>query len=110
KEHRVRQPEMVPNTLAEPLRNLWQEIDAIAADVESETTRSELQDAARRLREAHGSIGVFLDQSTDDSVYWIEKAGRDETHYSLHAAPVNVAERLRPLLFAERKSLVLTSA
>jgi ATP-dependent DNA helicase DinG len=110
KEHRVRQPELVPNTLAEPLRNLWQEIDAIAADVESETTRSELQDAARRLREAHGSIGVFLDQSTTDSVYWIEKSGRDETQYSLHAAPVNVADRLRPLLFSERKSLVLTSA
>ena len=110
KEHRVREPELVPNTLAEPLRNLWQEIDSIAADVESDTTRSELQDAARKLREAHGSIGVFLDQATDDSVYWIEKAGRDETQYSLHAAPVNVANRLRPLLFSERKSLVLTSA
>src|SRR5690606_22660960 len=71
---------------------------------------SELQDAARRLREAHGAVGVFLDQATNDSVYWIEKSGRDETQYSLHAAPVNVADRLRPLLFNERKSLVLTSA
>ena len=110
KEHRVHQPELVPNTLAEPLRNLWQEIDAIAADVDSETTRSELQDASRKLREAHGAIGVFLDQATENSVYWIEKTGRDETQYSLHAAPVNVADRLRPLLFNERKSLVLTSA
>lgn len=110
KEHRVHQPELVPNTLSEPLRNLWQELDAIAADVESESTRSELQDASRKLREAHGAIGVFLDQSTEDSVYWIEKSGRDETQYSLHAAPVNVADRLRPLLFNERRSLVLTSA
>lgn len=110
KEHRVRNPEIVPNSLAEPLRNLWREIDAIAEDVESDTTRSELQDAARKLREAHGAVGVFLDQSSDDSVYWIEKSGRDETQYSIHAAPVNVADRLRPLLFSERKSLVLTSA
>lgn len=110
KECRIRQPELVPNTLAEPLRNLWLEIDNIAADVESEATKSELQDAARRLREAHGAVGVFLDQATNDSVYWIEKSGRDETQYSLHAAPVNVADRLRPLLFNERKSLVLTSA
>ena len=110
KEHRVRQPEMVPNTLAEPLRNLWQELEVIAADVDSDTTKSELQDAARKLREAHGAIGVFLDQATDDSVYWIEKSGREETQYSLHAAPVNVADRLRPLLFGERKSLVMTSA
>jgi len=110
KECRIRETEVVPNTLAEPLRNLWLEIDNLAADEESETTRAELQDASRRLREAHGSIGVFLDQATDDSVYWVEKSGRDEQQFSLHSAPVNVADRLRPLLFGGKKSLVLTSA
>ncbi|MGC4015239.1 MAG: ATP-dependent DNA helicase [Luteolibacter sp.] len=110
KEFRVRQPELVPNSLAEPLRNLWQEIDALAADVENETTRSELQDASRRLREAHGAVSVFLDQSNEDSVYWVERSGRDETQYSLHGAPVNVADKLRPLLFEKGKSCVLTSA
>lgn len=110
KESRVRQPEIVSNTLAEPLRNLWLEIDNLAAEEESETTRAELQDAARRLREAHGSVGVFLDQAADESVYWVERSGRDEQQFSLHAAPVNVAEKLRPLLFSGKKSLVLTSA
>lgn len=110
KECRVREPELVPNTIAEPLRTLWQEIDALAADVESESTRSELQDASRKLREAHGSIGAFLDQADEQSVYWIERGGREETQFSLHGAPVNVADRLRPLLFTGRKSLVLTSA
>jgi len=110
KEFRVRETEVVPNTLAEPLRNLWQEIDNLAADVESETTRAELQDASRRLREAHGSVGVFLDQKTDDSVYWVERSGRDEQQFSLHAAPVNVADQLRPLLFTGKKSLIMTSA
>ena len=110
KECRIRETEVVPNTLATPLRELWLEIDNLAADVESETTRAELQDASRRLREAHGSIGAFLDQAQDDSVYWVEKSGRDEQQFSLHAAPVNVANKLRPLLFNGRKSLVLTSA
>ncbi len=110
KECRVREPEVVPNIIAEPLRRLWQEIDALAADVEGETTRAELQDASRRLREANGSVAAFLDQASDDSVYWVERGGRDETQYSLHAAPVNVADRLRPLLFGAGKSLVLTSA
>ncbi|MEO7101518.1 MAG: helicase C-terminal domain-containing protein [Luteolibacter sp.] len=110
KEFRVREPELVTNTLAAPLRVLWEEIDALAADVESETTRAELQDASRRLREAHGSVGVFLDQASEGSVYWVERSGRDEAQYSIHAAPVNVADRLRPLLFSGKKSLVLTSA
>lgn len=110
KECRVRQPEMVENTVAAPLRNLWQELDALAEDVENDATRSELQDASRKLRETHGAVAAFLDQQQDESVYWVERGGREETQYSLHAAPVNVAERLRPLLFGAGKTLVLTSA
>jgi ATP-dependent DNA helicase DinG len=78
KECRVRQAELVPNTISEPLRRLWLEIDALAADVEGETTRAELQDASRRLREAHGSVAAFLDQADEESVYWVERGGRDE--------------------------------
>ena len=110
KECRVRQPELVNNTIAAPLRELWQEIDALAADVESENSRAELQDASRRLREVHGAVAEFLDQSSEESVYWVERNGRDETQYTLQAAPVNVADQLRPLLFGEGKSVVLTSA
>lgn len=110
REYRVRQPEPVGNTLAAPLRELWQEIDALASDQENETTKAELQDASRRLREAHGAVAMFLDQSDEDSVYWIERGGREETQYSLHAAPVNVADRLRPLLFGPGRSVVMTSA
>lgn len=110
KEFRVRQPELVPNSLAEPLRALWQELDALAAEEESESTRAELQDASRRLREAHGAVAVFLDQAQENSVYWVERGGREEPQFSMHAAPVNVAEKLRPLLFDKGKTVVLTSA
>jgi ATP-dependent DNA helicase DinG len=110
KECRVREPDLLPNTLADPLRRLWQEIDNLAADVEGESTRAELQDASRRLRETFGAVSCFLDQAEDDSVYWIERGGREETQFSLHGAPVNVADRLRPLLFGAGKTIVLTSA
>ena len=110
KECRIREPEVVPNTLAEPLRRLWQEVDGLADSVDSDQSRAELGDVSRRLREMHGALGVFLEQRDEDSVYWVERSGRDESQYSLHAAPVNVAARLRPLLFSGRKSLVLTSA
>ena len=110
RECRIRQPGLVPNHVAEPLRNLWQEIDALAADVENESGKAELQDASHKLREAHGAVAAFLDQRDDGSVYWVERSGRDETQFSLHAAPVNVAERLRPLLFRRGKTAVLTSA
>jgi ATP-dependent DNA helicase DinG len=110
KEYRVRQPEIIDNSLAGPLRELWREVDALAEDIEHEGTRAELQDASRRLRETHAEVAAFLDQTEEDSVYWVQKGGREETQFSLHSAPVNVADRLRPLLFAPRKTIVLTSA
>lgn len=110
KECRIRQPEMVHNTIAQPLRSLWQQIEELADDVENDITRAELNDASRKLRETHAEVAAFLDQAEDESVYWVERGGRDETQYSLHAAPVRVADRLRPLLFKPDKTIVLTSA
>lgn len=110
REFRVREPGLVPNQLADPLRRLWQQIDQVAAEQEGEGSRAELLDASRRLREAHGAVGAFLEQVEEDNVYWIEKAGRDDTQFSLHAAPVKVADRLRPLLFGPDKAMVMTSA
>ncbi len=110
KEHRLRQPCTNPNTLAQPLRELWNEIDTLAGDVNDERARAELGDTARKLREVHGALQLFLDQSDEESVYWVERTGQDETQLELHAAPVQVAHRLRALLFREGNTCVLTSA
>ena len=67
-------------------------------------------DAARKLRETHGAVGEFLDQKDEGCVYWVERSGREETQFSCHGAPINVADRLRPLLFSGKKSMVMTSA
>lgn len=110
REFRVRRPGLVDNTLAAPLRTLWSEIDDLAADVEGDTSKAELQDVSRKLREVHGTLQTFLDQQQDGNVYWVERGGRDEIQFSLHAAPVEVAETLRRLLFAPEKSCIMTSA
>ncbi|MBK1792455.1 ATP-dependent DNA helicase [Persicirhabdus sediminis] len=111
KECRIRQPELCENTLAEPLRKFWLQIEDAAEKLEKEaTTRAELLDAARRMREAHSSVRMFLDQEDEDSVYWVEKGGRDGDVLNLRAAPINVADRLRQLMFRPGKTCVLTSA
>jgi ATP-dependent DNA helicase DinG len=53
-------------------------------------------EGARRLREMHGGLKMFLDQEDGDSVYWVEKSGYEGTSFTLNAAPVSVADRLRP--------------
>ncbi|BDS06701.1 helicase [Oceaniferula spumae] len=111
KECRVRNPDFVENTIAEPLRQLWTEVENCADALEKDsTTRSELMDGARRMREIHAGIRIFLDQEDDDSVYWVEKGGREGDLLSIHAAPVRVADRLRRMMFGPDRTCIMTSA
>ena len=110
REFRVRRPGLVENSIAGPLRELWSEIDELAQNVEGESSKAELLDAAQKLREVHGTVQIFLDQQQEGNVYWVERGGREEIQYSLHAAPVNVAEALRRLLFAPGKICIMVSA
>jgi ATP-dependent DNA helicase DinG len=110
KEFRVRRPELVGNCLAAPLRDLWEELSELAEDSGNETSKNELMDLARKFRDTHATVGEFLDQRDEGSVYWVEKSGREETQFSCHAAPINVSDRLRPLLFSGKKCMVMTSA
>lgn len=110
RECRVRQPELVENTLAAPLRECWTAIEEVAEEVGDETRKAELMEGARRLREVHGGLKLFLDQDDEGNVYWVEKTGYEGTSFVLNAAPVNVADRLRGILFGPDKTCITTSA
>lgn len=110
RECRVRRPELVENTLAAPLRACWAAIEEVAEETGDETRKGELMEGARRLREVHGGLKMFLDQEDGASVYWVEKTGYDGTSFVLNTAPVRVADRLRDLLFGPGKSCITTSA
>ncbi len=111
KECRVREPDFVENTLAQPLRELWTAVERSAEALEKDSpVRAELMDGARRLRETHGSLNLFLNQEDEESVYWAQKGGQDGTLLSLHSAPINIADRLRDFMFGEGRTCVLTSA
>ncbi len=111
RESRVRHAGLVPNNLAEPLRELWTRLEEMAEGMEKESaSRGELLDGVRRLREAHGAIRMFLDQEDEESVYWVERGGTNREAITLRSAPVQVADRLRESLFGRGKPVVLTSA
>lgn len=110
REFRVRNPEMVENTLAEGLRKVRNCALEAAERDPKESAKLELEDLARRMSEAREAISAFLDQSAEGHVYWVEQSGPDRASVSLNAAPINVAELLRPIFFEDGKSCVLTSA
>lgn len=112
KEYRVRNPGFVENNLAEPLRQFWQAIEEAAENREKgSTTKAELMDGARRIREIYAGINIFLDQADDESVYWVQKEVRDfGDTLSIHSAPINVADLLRRMMFGKGRTCIMTSA
>ena len=110
REFRVRDPELVENTLAEGLRRVRTCALAAADRDPKESTKLELEDLAGRMSEAREAISAFLDQSAEGHVYWVEQSGLHGDSVSLNAAPINVGERLRPIFFENGKSCVVTSA
>ncbi len=111
REFRVRESGLADaGSLCTTLAKLGEMIGTEASKCQDETGTAELQDAARKLRSARASITDFLAVEQPDHVYWVEQLGRREPFCTLRAAPVDLADALRRLLFREGACTVLTSA
>lgn len=110
REVRIRQPDLVPDTITKNLAELQALIVSVLKNVEDEITKGELQEMGRKVRDARMAIATFLSQSAEDHVYWVEKTGRQGQFCALNAAPVDIAAHLRAMLFKEGSSCVMTSA
>lgn len=111
RELRVRRPELAGDSVSRPLLALEESLGRLARRLdEDDLSRAELLDHARRLAATRAGVRTFLDQSEDDSVYWLEKTGYRSEFISLNAAPIDLAARLRALLFRPEHSVVMTSA
>jgi ATP-dependent DNA helicase DinG len=96
--------------LCDALSKLGEVLGAVGSKQEDESRKGELADAASRLRGVRAGILDFLALDTPDHVYWVEQYGRTDSFCSLKAAPVDLADALREMLFREGSTCVLTSA
>ena len=112
---RVRQPLEVKSELGPRLMDVRAQLLKLAEDAGDGEERNELKDHARRLEVSAFGLGEFLQMSRAGQAYWVErrmpeegKAHRGEM--SLHASPVEVAERLEELVFRPECTTIMTSA
>ena len=112
---RVRQPLGVKSELGPRLMDVRAQLLKLAEDAGDGEERNELRDHARRLEASVFGLGEFLKMSRDGHAYWVErrlpeegKAHRGEM--SLHASPVEVAEKLSELVFRPDCTTIMTSA
>ena len=109
-ELRIRRAELVNDNLTLPIQRLREAVSELVKMSDDNEMGQELIECNRRLAELREGVAVFLGQSSEDHVYWVERSGRAQKNVSLHAAPIDVAEYLRRRLFETETSVVMTSA
>ena len=109
-EIRIRRPEIVDDTLTLPIQRVVDAVRTAISMSEDRETAVELQECVRRLAEVREAVSVFLGQSAEEHVYWVERGGKQQRNLTLNAAPVDVADYLRRRLFGSDTSVVMTSA
>lgn len=112
---RVRQPLGVKSELGPRLMDVRAQLLKLAEDAGDGEERNELKDHARRLEASAFGLGEFLKMSREGYAYWVERRLPDEGRVhrgemSLHASPVEVAERLEELVFRPDCTTIMTSA
>lgn len=110
RECRIRRPGLVEPTAAAAMLALEKRLAETSDRLPDGASKTELQEARRRLSEARTGIRLFLDQDMDEHVYWVEKNAGPSESLSLRTAPIEVAEQLRSLLFQRGASCLLASA
>jgi ATP-dependent DNA helicase DinG len=110
REFRVRDVNLVPDTITGRLIALQARIAELVKRADDEIIKAELQEFARRIRDAREGIAIFLEQAAPQHVYWVERTGKTAQFLSLNAAPIDLAPVLRRMIFRDNCCCVMTSA
>lgn len=98
------------NPLSPALDRFGQHLMRVAEGFENDGEKVELSSAGERCRALAAMLDSWVRQVNPDSVYWIERTGRQQDRLLLMGAPVEVGDVLRDELFNRKPSVILTSA
>lgn len=109
---RVTRAGIIENPLSKEMTKLAEELMNQSAKHNNPTDKQDFVAAANRLEGMAGEISTWLKQDLEGGVHWIEvqNTRRGRQRVSLQAAPVNIGEALRPMLFQAGPTVIMTSA
>lgn len=108
---RVTQQNIVHNTLSEKFHSIAAYLTKLADDTKNPADAKDMTSAAKRLETLANNVRVWLNQSDEEMVYWLERSmSRTGIRVDLHAAPVDISNRMRELLFQKVPSVIMASA
>lgn len=109
---RVTQPEIVNNLASPALAKLANLVKFEGDKFKDDSTRQDFTSLSDRLFLLADTIDQWLNQSQEDSVYWVESTQQRGPYrrVKLTATPIEVAPVLRSEMFNQIDSVILTSA
>ena len=107
---RVREKQVVPDTLSGDLTKLGDTLHELAKGRDAEEEKMELTSRGDRLYSMAKSVKEWLNQDLPGQVYWVEvKPGR-VPRVGLASAPIEVGPALKAQLYDRVPSVILASA
>ena len=107
---RFRRPPEIQNEVSPALKELSSRIIQLSAQIPSDEERIEYTSAAVRCSGLADTLNGWLQQTTEEAVYWIEASGQNQQRIKLISAPIDVGPVLREELFNKVNTVILTSA
>ena len=99
------------NLLDGPLARLEKTLKQLQNTAQTEDDEQELAAHYSQCQRLRSDLDLMIRQMDPDYVYWAETStSRGMPRILLNATPVNVSQMLRENLFAEKRSVVMTSA
>ena len=107
---RVRQPDIVEDTLSSPLKKLSALLSERLKRSASKEEEIDIKYYINRIAGLSAALEAFLTQNMEGYVYWAEITGKRAKKISLLCAPININTALHEALFSRLSTAILTSA
>jgi ATP-dependent DNA helicase DinG len=114
---RIRNAEVVPDTVTEPLRRLAGKIRKLEDGCDKDEQKMELASFAQQVGDSADLLDGLIRHDEEGHVYWMSeytpsrgKYARKQPVVTLASQPIDVSSLLRKSLFDELHSVTLTSA
>jgi len=108
---RVTTKNVISDSLTEQFLAIANKLKHLSDNATNADSRQDMTSAANRLETLASNIRLWLNQSDGELVYWLERVtSRSGLRVDLHAAPIDVSNRLREMLFQQVPSVIMTSA
>ena len=108
---RLKKPGFAEDILSGPIEKLENNLEALKDTMPDDESLEELQTYISRCRKIREELGSIITMEEEKTVYWYsrEEHGR-RLRQTLHMAPIEVRDYLRPLLWEKFGPVIMTSA